>query len=69
MPSVVFHFLHAAAVETGTETPASKLLVKKWISVLIKRSLILEPVRGTLQLHDIGNQHHINHATHTQLLC
>ena len=35
VPSAVFHVLHAAAEEIGREAPASKLLVKKWISVLV----------------------------------
>ena len=35
IPIVVFHQLHAAAVESGPEIPASKLQVKKWISVLV----------------------------------
>ena len=36
VPTVVFHYLHAAAVEVEFETQASKLLVKKWISVLVR---------------------------------
>jgi hypothetical protein len=28
--------------------------VKGWVSILIKRSLFLAPVRGSIQLHDIG---------------
>jgi hypothetical protein len=27
--------------------------IKRWLSVLIKRSLLLELVRGSIQLHDI----------------
>jgi hypothetical protein len=28
--------------------------VKRWVSILIKRSLYLVPVKGSVQLHDIG---------------
>ena len=59
----VFLPLHAAA-ETMTDNkaddgssksqPVTITTIKRWLSVLIKRSLVLELVRGSVQLHDIG---------------
>jgi hypothetical protein len=53
VPMKVFLPLHLAAGEQ-VEAPAVTIaLVKRWLSVLIKRSLMLELVRGSIQLHDI----------------
>ena len=30
------------------------VVIKQWLSVLVKRSLFLELTRGSIQLHDIG---------------
>jgi hypothetical protein len=48
----VFLPLHLAASEQA-DAQVTIATIKRWLSVLIKRSLLLELVRGSIQLHDI----------------
>ena len=59
----VFLSLHAAAEAMAAKTAddakskaqhVTITTIKRWLSVLIKRSLMLELVRGSIHLHDIG---------------
>jgi hypothetical protein len=53
VPMKVFLPLHLAASEQIEEQAVTIATIKRWLSVLIKRSLMLELVRGSIQLHDI----------------
>ena len=52
VPMKVFLPLYLAASEQ-VEAQVTIATIKRWLSVLIKRSLLLELVRGSIQLHDI----------------
>ena len=46
--------LHAASVELSEDEDAqtvSASMIKKWIRVLVKRSLLLEVIKGSVSLH------------------
>ena len=46
--------LHAASVELSEDEDAqtvSTSMIKKWIRVLVKRSLLLEVIKGSVSLH------------------
>jgi hypothetical protein len=53
VPMKVFLPLHLAASEQVEAQEMTIVTIKRWLSVLIKRSLLLELVRGSIQLHDI----------------
>ena len=53
----VFLPLHAAGEakkKGGASEAVTIVVIKRWLSVLVKRSLFLELTRGSIQLHDIG---------------
>ena len=56
IPSRVFQILHASSTEMSKDNkdakPASTSTIKRWIALLVKRSLLLELIRGSIQLHD-----------------
>jgi hypothetical protein len=46
--------LHAASVELSEDEDAQNVsasMIKKWIRVLVKRSLLLEVTKGSISLH------------------
>ena len=53
VPMKVFLPLYVAASEQAEAQAVTIVTIKRWLSVLIKRSLMLELVRGSIQLHDI----------------
>jgi hypothetical protein len=53
VPMKVFLPLYLAVSEPVELQAATIATIKRWLSVLIKRSLLLELVRGSIQLHDI----------------
>ena len=53
VPMKVFLPLYLAASEQAEVQSVTIAIIKRWLSVLIKRSLLLELVRGSIQLHDI----------------
>jgi hypothetical protein len=53
VPNKLFVVLHAANVQVGADTKAASMsTVKKWVKLLINRSLLMELVRGSVQMHD-----------------
>ena len=56
IPSRVFQILHASSSELSKDNKdakaASTSTIKRWIALLVKRSLLLELIRGSIQLHD-----------------
>ena len=56
IPSRVFQILHASSTELSKDNKdakaASTSTIKRWIALLVKRSLFLELIRGSIQLHD-----------------
>mgnify|MGYP004198552743 CR=1 FL=1 len=58
IPSRVFQILHASSTELSKDNKdndakaASTSTIKRWIALLVKRSLLLELIRGSIQLHD-----------------
>ena len=52
-PWKVFAVLYAARPANSKETAPTLIIIKKWLSTLVKRSLLLELIRGSMQLHDI----------------
>ena len=56
IPSRVFQILHASSTELSKDNKdakaASTSTIKGWIALLVKRSLFLELIRGSIQLHD-----------------
>ena len=56
IPSRVFQILHASSTELSKDNKAAKAAststIKRWIVLLVKRSLLLELIRGSIQLHD-----------------
>ena len=56
IPSRVFQILHASSSELSKDNKdakaASTSTIKRWIALLVKRSLFLELIRGSIQLHD-----------------
>ena len=61
VPMRVFLQLRSAAEATpkkgggDTSIPVTVVVIKRWLSVLVKRSLMLELIRGSIHLHDIGS--------------
>jgi hypothetical protein len=53
VPMKVFLPLYLAASKQVEAQVVTIATIKRWLSVLIKRSLLLELVRGSIQLHDI----------------
>ena len=53
VPMKVFLPLYLAASKQVEAQAVTIATIKRWLSVLIKRSLMLELVRGSIQLHDI----------------
>ena len=56
IPSRVFQILHASSTELSKGNKdakaASTSTIKRWIALLVKRSLLLELIKGSIQLHD-----------------
>ena len=56
IPSRVFQILHASSTKLSKDNKdakaASTSTIKRWIALLVKRSLLLELIRGSIQLHD-----------------
>ena len=56
IPQKVFSILYAASVavsgEHGNVKPPKPLVMKRWLSTLVKRSLFMELVRGSISIHD-----------------
>ena len=51
---------HAATVAVSKDKdakPATAAKIRRWTTVLVKRSLFLEPVRSSIQLHGGPNTH------------
>ena len=57
IPRKVFGVLHAASLANSDLTANTKdhalILIKRRVSTLVKRSLFLEVVRGSISIHDI----------------
>ena len=53
IPWKVFAVLYAASPVSSEETGPTLINVKRWLSTLVKRSLLMELIRGSMQLHDI----------------
>ena len=58
----VFLPLYLAASKQGEAQVVTIATIKRWLSVLIKRSLMLELVRGSIQLHDIVSTFSFQHV-------
>ena len=56
IPSRLFQILHVSSTELSKDNKdakaASTSTIKRWIALLVKRSLLLELIRGSIQLHD-----------------
>ena len=55
MPAKVFVVLHASIVALGKDEgkKASPATIRRWLALLVKRSLFLELTRGSISLHDV----------------
>ena len=77
IPAAVFGVLFTATQGALTsasslERKPSMLMLKRWLSILVKRSLFLELVRGSIYLHGIAPSKHtliIMYVPHVNLLC
>ena len=59
IPAAVFGVLFTATQDAPTsasslERKPSVMMLKRWLSILVKRSLLLELVRGSIYLHGIA---------------
>ena len=77
IPAAVFGVLFTATQDALTsasslELKPSMLMLKRWLSILVKRSLFLELVRGSIHLHGIAPSNHtliIMYVHYVNLLC
>ena len=52
IPSKIMILLHAASVELSeNEKAVSASTIKMWIRLLVKRSLLIEAIKGSVSLH------------------
>ena len=71
IPAAVFGVLFTATQDAPTsasslERKPSVMMLKRWLSILVKRSLFLELVRGSIYLHGIAPS---NHTLITSCMC
>ena len=62
IPSKIMILLHAASMELGKRNiqAVSAGTIKTWIRMLVKRSLLIEAIKGSVSLH--GSLDHSMHS-------
>jgi hypothetical protein len=69
VPTKIFAVLHAAIIQVGTDTKAASMsTVRKWVRLLINRSLLMELIRGSVQIHDSKSTRLLIEHTHNSNL-